>query len=166
MKVTFPSAEFFRALQALMQGERERFKRLGYFDATIGVRVLDAPRGTQAYVLQFEVFDCTQVRSTTDLGSEPVDFVLEGDFEVWAEMLRNITTHGAADLEHSINTLTHLGERMRVTYDDPDGHDKLYRFAESVQQFFDLAGQLDIDFSDTSVARVADATASAARGAR
>jgi len=30
-----------------------------------------------------------------------------------------------------------------LRYDDPDGHDKLYRFAESVQQFFDLAATLD-----------------------
>jgi hypothetical protein len=35
---------------------------------------------------------------------------------------------------------------MRVLYDDPDGHDKLYRFAESVQEFFDLAAKLDIEF--------------------
>ncbi len=165
MKVVFPSVEFFRALQTLMQGERERFKRLGYFDATIGVRVLDAPHGTQEYVLQFEVFDCTQVRSAADLRNEATDFVLEGSFETWTEMLRNITTHGAADLAHSINTLTHLGERMRVAYDDPDGHDKLYRFAESVQEFFDLAGKLDIDFG-APAARVSTAATSAARGAR
>jgi hypothetical protein len=61
-------------------------------------------------------------------------------------MLRNIQQHGAADAAHSINTLTHLGERMRVVYDDPDGHDKLYRFAESVQEFIDLAGKLEIQF--------------------
>ena len=35
---------------------------------------------------------------------------------------------------------------MRVVYDDPDGHDKLYRFAESVQEFFDLAAKLDVEF--------------------
>ena len=163
MNVVFPSVEFFRALQTLMQGERERFKRLGYFDATIGVRVLDAPAGTQEYVLQFEVFDCTQVRGTTDLGNEATDFVLEGDFETWTEMLRNITTHGAADLAHGINTLTHLGERLRVLYDDPDGHDKLYRFAESVQEFFDLAGRLDIDFA-ASGTPVGAAGSHAARG--
>jgi len=33
---------------------------------------------------------------------------------------------------------------MRVLYDDPDGHDKLYRFAESVQEFFDLAARVDL----------------------
>jgi hypothetical protein len=145
MKVTFPSVESFRALQTLMRGERERFKRLGYFDTTFGVRVLDTT-GPHEFVLSFEVFDCTDVRTTRDLAAEPVDFILEGDRDTWVEMLRNIQQHGAADAAHSINTLTHLGERMRVVYDDPDGHDKLYRFAESVQEFVDLAGKLEIQF--------------------
>ena len=148
MKVAFPSVEFFRALQTLMQNERERFKRLGYFDTTFGVRVLDGPSGTHEYVLAFEVFDCTHVRATQDLATEAVDFILEGSLDTWVEMLRNIQAHGAADVAHSLNTLTHLGERMRVVYDDPDGHDKLFRFAESVQEFIDLAAQLDIAFPD------------------
>lgn len=146
MKAIFPSVQFFQALQARMRDERERFKRLGYFDTSFGVRVLDGRGGKHEYVLGFEVFDCTVVRASADLQAEPVDFVLEGDRETWTEMLRNIQAHGAADVAHSINTLTHLGERMRVVYDDPDGHDKLYRFAESVQEFMDLAAGLDIQY--------------------
>jgi hypothetical protein len=146
MKVAFPSIEFFAGLQKLMREERERFKRLGYFDTTFGVRVRDAGAGGHGYVLRFEVFDCTQVRPVQDLGSETVDFIIDGELHTWVEMLRNIHEHGAADAAHSINTLTHLGERMRVVYDDPDGHDKLYRFAESVQEFFNLAAKVDIQF--------------------
>jgi hypothetical protein len=146
MHAAFPSAEFFRALQALMQQERERFKRLGYFDTTFGIRVLDGPSSRSQYVLKFEVFDCTEVRPTKNLSAETVDFILEGELQTWVEMLRNIHEHGAADVEHSINTLTHLGERMRVIYDDPDGHDKLYRFAESVQEFMNLVAKLDVSF--------------------
>lgn len=156
MKVAFPSVEFFRALQTLMQGERERFKRLGYFDTTFGVRVRDG-NAAHEYVLGFEVFDCTQARASQDLRHEAVDFVLEGDLDTWVEMLRNIQQHGAADVAHSLNTLTHLGERMRVVYDDPDGHDKLYRFAESVQEFIDLAAKLDIAFPEGRAAAHASA---------
>ncbi len=155
MKVAFPSIEFFRALQELMRAERDRFRRLGYFDATIGVRVLDGPNGRRDYVLGFEVFECTHARAVPDLSDETVDFILEGDLDTWAEMLRNIAACGAADVAHSINTLTHLGERMRVVYDDPDGHDKLYRFAESVQEFFDLASKLEIDFGTATTAKAA-----------
>lgn len=148
--VTFPSEDFFRALQDLMRSERERFKRLGYFDTTFGVRVVDPAGGRQDYVLAFEVFDCTQARAVRDLSAEAVDFTLEGDRDTWVEMLRNVRMHGAADVAHSINTLTHLGEHMRVVYDDPDGHDKLYRFAESIQEFFDLAAKLDVAFPSAS----------------
>ncbi len=164
MKVSFPSVEFFCALQERMRGERERFRRLGYFDATIGVRVLDAPKGKRDYVLVFEVFDCTQVRGVSDLATERVDFILEGELDTWVAMLRNITAHGAADVAHSINTLTHLGERMRVVYDDPDGHDKLYRFAESVQEFFDLASKLDIEFPTSATTKAAPLSPVAAGG--
>jgi hypothetical protein len=156
MKVAFPSVEFFRALQALMRSERDRFKRLGYFDTSFGVRVLDTA-GAHEYVLGFEVFDCTDVRAASDLARESVDFILEGDLDAWTEMLHNIQQHGAADVAHSINTLTHLGERMRVVYDDPDGHDKLYRFAESVQEFIDLAAKLEIEFPAAHTAAHASA---------
>ena len=146
MPVRFPSVEFFQSLQALMKAERDRFRQLGYFDATVGVSVRgDAlPGGAWQAVLTFEVFDCVGVKPA-DLGTETVDFTLDGDLGVWAEMLRNIKQHGAADTAHTVNTLTHFGEGLRCLYDDPDGHDKLYRFAESVQEFFDLAAKLDFE---------------------
>ena len=48
-------------------------------------------------------------------------------------------------------------EKIRVVYDDPDGHDKLYRFVESIQEFFDLAAGLDIDYVDAQTRRSAEA---------
>jgi hypothetical protein len=153
-KVSFPSLEFFQALQASMGERQETFRRLGFFDTTFGVRVLAAPGGASAnsqlaadYVLSFEVFDCTGVRETSGLSTADVDFILEADASVWGEMLSNIKEKGGADVEHGINTLTHFGDRMRVLYEDPDDHDKMFRFAESIQEFFDLAAGLDIEFS-------------------
>ena len=91
MAVRFPSTEFFQALQAQMSAERDRFRQLGYFDTNIGIRVLGdrLPGGRWEGVLRFEVFECLDVRQT-DLSREKVDFTLEGDLPVWAEMLRNI----------------------------------------------------------------------------
>jgi len=37
MAVTFPSLEFFQALQKEMRSEKERFSRLGFFDTTFGI---------------------------------------------------------------------------------------------------------------------------------
>ena len=146
MAVGFPSRAFFEALQAEMRRERERFSRLGYFDSVFGVRVLDDARTPLACTLAFEVFDCVEVRDGIDPGA--VDFVVEGPLEGWKAMLDTIHRLGAADTTHSLNTLTHFGETLQVRSDDPIGHDKLYRFAESMQAFFDLSARVDFTYPD------------------
>jgi len=142
--VAFPSLDFFRTLQRELAAERERFSRLGFFDTTFGVRVQDDGAAAD-FTVAFEVFDCVRVVD----GIEPgVDFVIEGPLPAWKAMLDNIHELGAADTEHSLNTLTHFGESLRVRYDDPDGHDKLYRFAESVQEWLDLSARVDFRYPD------------------
>jgi hypothetical protein len=151
MAVAFPSEAFFTALAAAMAGAHDRFRTLGFFDATIGIRVLLGPGGEthgngsaeRLFVLDFEVFECTRAQEVPSFAPFHVDFVLEGSVDTWREMIENVRANGGADVAHSINTLTHFGEKLTLRYDDPDGHDKLYRFAESVQQFFDLAATLD-----------------------
>jgi len=148
MAITFPSEAFFSALAAAMAEAHERFRALGFFDVTIGIRVLPGRAaggtdGERLFVLAFEVFECTRTQEVPSFAPHHVDFVLEGDVDAWREMIENIRGNGGADVAHSINTLTHFGEKLTLRYDDPDGHDKLYRFAESVQQFFDLAATLD-----------------------
>ena len=146
--VEFPSVAFFEALRREMHGERDRFSRLGFFDATIGVRVLRDGAPAADFVLAFEVYECTRVQ---DGASADVDFVLEGSLDAWRDMLDAVHRLGAADTAHSINTLTHFGEGLRVRYDDPDGHDKLYRFAESIQEYFDLTARIDFRYPDGSM---------------
>ncbi len=138
MSVSFPSLAFFQALQREMRAERERFSRLGFFDTTFGVRVLADGDGAPAeFALAFEVFDC--VRISEGLASVETDFVVEGRFGAWREMLDAIHELGAADTAHSL-----------VRYDDPDGHDKMYRFAESIQEFLDLSARVDFVYPDGS----------------
>lgn len=149
MDVVFPSLAFFEALAREMRAERERFSRLGFFDTTFGVRVLpEGPGAVGEYVLGFEVFDC--VRVGEGLTGVETDFVIEGPLAAWREMLDVIHALGAADTAHSLNTLTHFGEGLRVRYDDPDGHDKMYRFAESIQEFLDLSRRIDFEYPDGS----------------
>jgi hypothetical protein len=115
--VAFPSLEFFQTLQREVAAERERFSRLGYFDTTFGIRILQ-DGGAAEFTVAFEVFDCVRVVD----GIEPEgDFVIEGPLAAWKEMLDNVHALGAADTEHSLNTLTHFGERLTVRYDDPTG---------------------------------------------
>ena len=90
------------------------------------------------------------MRVAEGLDGVETDFVIEGPFTAWREMLDNIHALGAADTAHSLNTLTHFGESLRVRYDDPDGHDKMYRFAESIQEFLDLSAGIDFAYPDGS----------------
>lgn len=145
MSVPFPSAAFFEALRDRMNESAELFRRLGYFDCRMGVRVTSDAAAPKSYLAEFEVYECIEVREAADLAAEQCDFILEGDVAVWREMFENIRANGGADAAHGINTLTHFGEDMRCVYDDPDGHDKMFRFAESIQEFFNLAVKIDVD---------------------
>src|SRR6185369_11563304 len=58
--VAFPSLEFFQTLQREVAAERERFSRLGYFDTTFGIRILQ-DGGAAEFTVAFEVFDCVRV---------------------------------------------------------------------------------------------------------
>ncbi len=149
MPICFPSLEFFEALGSEMRAASGRFGRLGFFDTVFGIRVLDAGNAPLfECLLGFEVFECVSVRAGVD-AAEP-DFVLEGPLPAWREMLDTIHRLGAADTAHSLNTLTHFGEALQVRYDDPDGHDKLYRFAESIQEYFDLSAGVEFVYPDGS----------------
>lgn len=146
MPLQFPSVAFFEALRDAMGTERERFSRLGFFDTTFGIRVLRGDGPPAEYTLVFEVFECAAIRD--GLAGVATDFVIEGSLAAWRDMLDNIHALGHADTSHSLNTLTHFGEGLQVRYDDPDGHDKLYRFAESIQEFFDLSARVDFVYAD------------------
>jgi hypothetical protein len=145
MAVKFPSTEYFNALKEQMAAEQARFRRLGFIDTNFGISV--AQNGaSRNFVLAFEVFELKDVHEAAQLDLGQLDFAIEGDFAVWREMIENIKRHGEADTAHDLNTLAHFGEALRISYADPEGHDKLYRFMESIQEFFDLTSKLEVTF--------------------
>jgi hypothetical protein len=129
-----------------MRQDEPRFRRLGFVDTTFGVHIVGPTAREWRYLLAFEVFDCREVTEVNGFDLTAIDFVLKGELSAWAEMLGNIRQHNGADVTHSLNTLTHFGERLALLYDDPDNRDKFFRFQESLQEFFDLAGKLEIEF--------------------
>jgi hypothetical protein len=138
MKLRFPSLEFFKALQQRTKDEAAAFEKLGYCDTTFGIRV-----GEDLYSIGFEIYECVAVEE----GGDPakLDFVLSSPLELWREMLESILAHGGADAAHTINSLTHIGDVMKVEYEDPEGHDKFYRFMATIQAFLDEAQHLDVE---------------------
>lgn len=138
MPIPFPSLEFFEALMQRTKEDSAAFEKLGYCDTTFGVAI-----GDERYTVRFEVFECVGVEAGVDPGE--VDFVLSAPREVWTEMVESIVRNRGADAAHTINTLSHVGEVVKVLYEDPEGHDRLFRFMASIQEFFDQARHLDVD---------------------
>ncbi len=135
--VRFPSLDFFKALQQRTLDDEARFEKLGYCDTTFGVRI-----GPELYAIAFEVYECTGVRKATD--TSELDFVLEAPPELWREMVTSILANQGADAAHSLNTLSHVGDRMKLVSHDAEGNDKFYRFMASLQEFFDQAHHLEV----------------------
>ena len=137
MSIPFPSLEFFEALQKRTTLDAPAFEKLGYCDTHFGVRV-----GDELFGIRFEVYECVEVRAGGD--PEKLDFVLSAPVEVWKQTIESIVSHGGADAEHTLNTLSHVGDVMSVEYADAEGHDRFYRFMASIQEFFDQARHLDV----------------------
>ena len=138
MAVRFPSLDFFKALQKRTIDDKARFEKLGYCDTSFGVRI-----GSELYAVSFEVYECTGVRATTD--TSDLDFVLEAPPALWREMVASIVANKGADAAHTLNTLSHVGDRMKLVSSDAEGNDKFYRFMASLQEFFDQARNLDVE---------------------
>jgi hypothetical protein len=139
MTVRFPSLEFFQALQQRTIDDKARFEKLGYCDTSFGVRI-----GAALYAISFEVYECTGVRLGSD--SHGLDFVLEAPPELWREMVASIVKNKGADAAHTLNTLSHVGDRMKLVSQDAEGNDKFYRFMATLQEFFDQARNLEVTF--------------------
>ena len=131
MALKFPSVDFFRELARRMNGDRATFEKLGFCDAVMGVRVLG--KAPHLYALTFEVYDCTEVRELASLGgaSSTSPCSVRGAVERDARVIQK----GADSRRrpYTLNSLSHVGDRMKVVYDDPEGHDKLYRFMATIQ---------------------------------
>ncbi len=138
MSLAFPSLEFFKALQQRTKEEVVAFEKLGVCDTTFGVRV-----GDELFRIAFEIYECTEVDECDDPAS--LDFVLSAPDALWREMIETVVANGGADAEHTINSLTHVGDVMKIEYEDPEGHDRFYRFMATIQTFLDEAQHLDVE---------------------
>jgi hypothetical protein len=138
---TFPSVDWFDAVRNLVNAD-DAFRRLGTVDARVGVK-----SGDKLFELTFEAFECVGAREIPETELRDLDFWLEQTPDQWREMLENIKVHGAADLQHTLNTIDlTIPEGFARSY---DGYrrDAFYRFNQSLQHFFDSSSKIDTQFA-------------------
>jgi len=132
MTISFPSTEYFTALQRRWRPAKINFAASVYrYDLR---REYRRERRARNFILEFEVFDLKNISEVPALDLKKLDFAIQGDAPVWREMIENIKRNGQADSSHDINTLAHFGERLKIVYDDPTARQTL-PFMESIQNF-------------------------------
>ena len=145
----FPSVEWFEAVSAAYTADRERVKRLGYLETTVGVLV-EAGASSDGFVLDFAGYD-VRPRTSADPAPES-DFTIAGDLASWREMLESIHANGAADLDHTLNRLTMAGTPLRLVADDQLKLDLFFRLNQSFQAFFDGSAGVATQYASLATA--------------
>ena len=150
MKASFPSVEWFQSLQGLMNGQRNKYERYGFADsrAIFAVKAGDGAGNDRYFATIFDTYDCTEVKElgAAQVKSFDADWLYEGGYADWKEMIENIKANGHADLDHSLNRLSLLKHPFRVYGEDQMRVDLFYRQQFTFQEFIDECSGVDTDF--------------------
>lgn len=149
----FPSEEWFRQLQQAMDSEVDKYRRLGSIELTLYLKMNFEDGHDEIYKLVFDGYRCAEVKQVQkpELGPGKEAAVVEGDYQVWKEMIADILKNGGASLEQTLNYLTLPDVPLRVWSEGEEDQldvDRFYRFNESLQQFFDAGAGVETRFRD------------------
>lgn len=142
------SAALYEDLARHMNHQSEHFRLLGDADMTV-VFTVKAPAKTVHVQLVFNELTCDGVALVGVDESHLCDFRLEGGIDAWNEMFDDIAANGSASGPLTINSLALRGDRISIEGDDPMGLDKFSRFNQTLQDFLDGAGRLDLTRSNS-----------------
>ncbi|HKD69731.1 MAG TPA: hypothetical protein VKB84_23030 [Candidatus Binataceae bacterium] len=147
--VQFPSTQWFEHLAARMNDQRAKYQNFGFVTARAVFRIAGTPAGTRNFGLTFDGFECLEVRELADGAVAPFDpdWIIEGDYSTWKEMVANIKAHGEADPDHTLNRLCLLGHPLKVHGEDQTRVDVFYRQLFSFQAFIDESAALETSFA-------------------
>ncbi len=140
--IVFPSLAWFEELQRLLNGDAS-YRRFGTVDASMGVKI-----GDEVFVVAFEAFECSSVRSGNEYDLINVDFFIEMVPDAWRVMLENIKAHGGAEAGQTLVSLDMLNEISNNATGDQLRADMFFRYNQSLQHFFDLSANLNTVFAD------------------
>ncbi len=144
----FPTVGWFQALVDQAAQRVDTFRRLGFCDANVGVKVLgdQGLRDDAGFVLRFDGYRCKAVEATPQ-PEKTADFVLEGKYGAWKEMIENIKDNGGPDLNHTLNYLTLPGDPIKIAARDQLKQDLFFRYNGTLQEFFNGAQYVETEFA-------------------
>ena len=142
----FPSREWFEALACRADEDVELFKKLGYVEAKVGIKIDANGAGAHSYLLQFNGYKVSDVTEVGDPVPE-ADFTIEGSLVAWTDMVRNIQKNGEPDLEHTLNRLTMAGVPLKLVAQDQLQADIFFRMNQTFQAFFNEAAGVPTEFA-------------------
>ena len=144
----FPTVEWFETLEAQAEKNSDTFRRLGFCEALVGVKVLaeNGQHRDRSFLLTFNGYSCNSVEEVDNI-EQVADFVMEATFGTWKEMIENITANSGPDLSHTLNYLVMPGVPMKITSADQLKDDVFSRFIGTFQEFFDGAQHVQTEFS-------------------
>ncbi len=140
--IAFPSLAWFEELRRLVNDD-SAYRQIGTVDASMGVKV-----GDEVFVVTFEAFECSSVRSGNEYDLINVDFFIEMESAAWRAMLENIRANGGAEAGQTLVSLDMLNEISTNATGDQLRADMFFRYNQSLQHFFDLSANLDTVFAD------------------
>jgi hypothetical protein len=137
------NTKLYEDLAHYMNHQSERFRMLGEADMTV-VFAVKAPTKTFRFLLVFNELSCDSVDVVSKEEAHLADFRLEGSIDAWNDMFDDIAANGGASGPFTINSLALRGDRISCEGEDPMGLDKFSRFNQTLQDFLDGAGRLDL----------------------
>jgi len=143
-KLSFPSVEWFNAVRKEFNTDEEFHRRgAGHCNCVAGVKV-----GDDVFVLTFEGQECTSVEQSGELALADADFYMSMDAVDWQEMLANISKHGHAVGDYTLNTLdlNRFDGLATSVHGDQFREDMFFRFNQTLQFFFDASSRIDTRF--------------------
>ena len=140
--IVFPSLAWFEELRRLVNDD-PAYRQIGTVDASMGVKV-----GDEVFVVAFEAFECSSVRSGNEYDLINVDFFIEMESDAWKAMLENIRANGGAEAGQTLVSLDMLNEISNNATGDQLRADMFFRYNQSLQHFFDLSARLNTVFAD------------------
>jgi hypothetical protein len=135
----FPSEGWFTELVARAESDRPAMERLGIAEVRFGIEITGAPGASEMFGLVLDGYDIESVGLVDEVSFAP-EVVLSGPIDAWREMVESIETNGAADIAHTLNSLSIADVPFEVRASDAMGHDKFFRFMGTLQAIFDAAG--------------------------